>query len=383
MPSRKSNWKLHPKTKSIVEVIALLIVIGIGAWVSAFLGVRYNLLDDIYGLQWYCHITPMPHINGIIFFEVVMIVGFLCLSIYSEHAGLSEFAVHTFCLVLTANMFFMVYHIMNFPYLIKILDTPNGLVEKVMIHPLVVVSAISFGIIIMLNLRTKPLMKMNGTIVFMMSNIIPVIFIGMTYYNSNYSPCKQEFHSSVGEQKTTINNVLSNQSFTPSSSKITDPESAAAGGLQDLNGSDDYQMYCYYQLDDKYSVNSDDTAIKSWLESTSDSIIVNRDRLNLFNTFGGGPGGSEWNPSTVLFVGILNLQSTQNKTWKPELILNGNIKRNAFFTCDSRIVWYRIEKKEWQALLKNEEKNGRFKTIEFSTNEQKQEIQGLRFSFGE
>lgn len=60
---------------------------------------------------------------------------------------------------------------------------------------------------------------------------------------------------------------------------------------------------CYYLLDDKYSDVTSPEIINAWWDNKIDTIIKYGIGNNLFDHYGGGPNGAEWNASAhLLFV---------------------------------------------------------------------------------
>lgn len=60
-------------------------------------------------------------------------------------------------------------------------------------------------------------------------------------------------------------------------------------------------LECYYQLDDNWSVSTNNTELAAW-EKEKLAVIFEKGLANgILNSPGGGPNGAQWNPETNLF----------------------------------------------------------------------------------
>lgn len=109
-------------------------------------------------------------------------------------------------------------------------------------------------------------------------------------------------------------------------------------------------MYCFYKLNDKYAVESDRLKIDKWLKTKMDSITKNNALKNLFNRNGGGPNGSEWNPSTDLYFAIYQPSKKLNSNTK--LLINGNSYTNKVEQKNKNFTWYIIPRKYWKQKIR-------------------------------
>lgn len=83
-----------------------------------------------------------------------------------------------------------------------------------------------------------------------------------------------------------------------------------------VNDSPSYQLYCFYELNEKYESTEDSASISNWLVSIKNSLS-NKEEIkgDLFSLSGGGPLGVEWNPSNDLYF-LFVKENNQNDYWK-------------------------------------------------------------------
>lgn len=103
--------------------------------------------------------------------------------------------------------------------------------------------------------------------------------------------------------------------------------------------------FCFFKLDDKYSVEKDSLVIMNWLNEKSLAIIQNDTLVNIFNQEGGGPNGAQWNPSTDLYIGI-SLGSDEF-TEIPKLYINGKLFEEETQQQSPNLVWYVLNQDFW------------------------------------
>lgn len=103
--------------------------------------------------------------------------------------------------------------------------------------------------------------------------------------------------------------------------------------------------YCFYKLDDKYSETNQATEIEAWLTTKTDNLLLADFRGNLFDRNGAGPNGAEWNPSTDLYVALVNASH------EAEVKVNDAVYK-ADFTTIRGVYWFAIPLDDWQGRLK-------------------------------
>lgn len=103
--------------------------------------------------------------------------------------------------------------------------------------------------------------------------------------------------------------------------------------------------YCFFKLDEKYSVEKDSILIHNWLKEKSEIILANNSVENIFSHNSGGPNGAEWNPSTDLYIAVLSSSKTANK---PSLQINGKLYSNTVFNYNENLTWYIVEYDYWK-----------------------------------
>lgn len=105
-------------------------------------------------------------------------------------------------------------------------------------------------------------------------------------------------------------------------------------------------VYCFYKLDDKYSETHQATEIEAWLTAKTENLLLADTRGNLFDRNGAGPNGAEWNPSTDLYVALVNANP------EAEVKMNDEVCK-ADFTIIQGVYWLVIPLDHWQARLKS------------------------------
>ncbi len=108
--------------------------------------------------------------------------------------------------------------------------------------------------------------------------------------------------------------------------------------------------YCFFELDDKYSIETDSLIINRWLKEKSTLLLKSDSVKNIFNQDGGGPNGSQWNPSTNLYLAIL---TTSNRyTEDPKLYINGKLYKRKIYEFNPYLSWYLIRQDFWEKEVK-------------------------------
>lgn len=108
------------------------------------------------------------------------------------------------------------------------------------------------------------------------------------------------------------------------------------------------KAYCFYKLDDKYSIVNDSTTINNWLEKKSINLLNGDFSGDTFHQNGGGPNGSQWNPSTDLYIAILKTKNSKHQ----QLYINNTLQERRVFQQNEHITWYKTDVDYWQNALK-------------------------------
>lgn len=106
------------------------------------------------------------------------------------------------------------------------------------------------------------------------------------------------------------------------------------------------EAYCFYKLDDKYSIEKDSLAINSWLKEKSKLILKNDSIESIFNQNGGGPNGAEWNPGTDLYIAIIT--SINTSTNVPKFSINGKSYSNKIYEYSPYLTWHKVKRGFWE-----------------------------------
>ena len=115
------------------------------------------------------------------------------------------------------------------------------------------------------------------------------------------------------------------------------------------------KAYCFYKLDDKYSIEKDSLAINSWLKEKSKLILKNDSIESIFNQNGGGPIGAEWNPGTDLYIAIFT--SINKSSNVPKLSINGKSYRNIIYEQSPYLTWHQVKRDFWEKEIREIEFN--------------------------
>ncbi len=115
------------------------------------------------------------------------------------------------------------------------------------------------------------------------------------------------------------------------------------------------KTYCFYKLDDKYSIEKDSSTINRWLKEKSKLILMNDSLESIFNQNGGGPIGAEWNPSTDLYIAVLT--SIKESTNSPKLFINKKPYENNVYEYRPYLTWYLVKQDFWEKEIRKIESN--------------------------
>ncbi|MCX2764810.1 hypothetical protein [Aquimarina muelleri] len=108
--------------------------------------------------------------------------------------------------------------------------------------------------------------------------------------------------------------------------------------------------YCFFKLDDKYSIEEDNLIINTWLKEKSQVLLKNDSIPNIFSQNGGGPNGAQWNPSTDLYIAILT--HYKESTEIPKLYINEKLYKKQVYPFSSHLIWYEVKQSFWEQEVK-------------------------------
>lgn len=108
--------------------------------------------------------------------------------------------------------------------------------------------------------------------------------------------------------------------------------------------------YCFFKLDDKYSIEKDSLIINNWLKEKSQVLLKEDSIPNIFSQNGGGPNGAQWNPSTDLYIAILTHSKESTET--PKLYINEKSYKKQVYSFSPRLIWYAVKQSFWKQEVK-------------------------------
>lgn len=116
------------------------------------------------------------------------------------------------------------------------------------------------------------------------------------------------------------------------------------------SGEQKLRAYCFYKLDDKYSVENDSGLIADWLKKKS--LEIEKDTIveNILGQNGGGMHGAQKNPYTDLYLAVVTNSNDSNEV--PEIRINGQLYTNNGHNFSTAINWYPIKLRYWEDELR-------------------------------
>ncbi len=116
--------------------------------------------------------------------------------------------------------------------------------------------------------------------------------------------------------------------------------------------SKEFEAFCFYQLDDKYSNENDSPKIKEWIKKESESIKTGKHNSNnLFDHDAGGPNGTEWNAGAHIYLVIQ--QSSVAVTENPKIWINEKPFYDKSIYQSEDLKWFLIRKEYWYNELRD------------------------------
>ena len=148
--------------------------------------------------------------------------------------------------------------------------------------------------------------------------------------------------------------LLSIISFSCGSGKTDSTENLSSDTV--AKSSKEEFMALYYLNDDKYAIDDPVINIEEWIDQKIEFISMYGDSNSLFQRKGGGPAGSEWNPSND-FLFLCKRKNKSEKVSQIMCTLNGsqpNIEFNIKDNKDDQTILYAIYPLHlWDSLLFN------------------------------
>lgn len=126
--------------------------------------------------------------------------------------------------------------------------------------------------------------------------------------------------------------------------------------IHNAKAQNEFVVYGFYKMDDKYSVEKDSQMIRQWIHSKTETIIANNIEFNLFDKDrqGGGPNNAEWNSATDLYLAISLPGKINPEDLK--ILINGNqfIPRSPYLTQEKpdTVLWVTIPYEHWYKSLR-------------------------------
>lgn len=121
------------------------------------------------------------------------------------------------------------------------------------------------------------------------------------------------------------------------------------------------EVYGFYKMDDKYSVEKDTQTIQQWMHSKTETIIANNIEFNLFDKDrqGGGPNDAEWNADTDLYLAISSPDKINPEDLKISINNNQFIPHSPFLIQKDSptVLWIKIPYEDWYKALRKIEKH--------------------------
>ena len=131
--------------------------------------------------------------------------------------------------------------------------------------------------------------------------------------------------------------------------------------LLNVKAQNEFGVYGFYKIDDKYSIEKDSQVIRQWMHSKTETIIANNIQYNLFDKGhqGGGPNNAEWNAGTDLYMAIRSVDKINPRDLK--ISMNGNrfIPQSPYLIQQGShtVLWIPIPYEHWYKALRKIEKH--------------------------